>query len=184
MADDSAGIELSVAYARELSRRRLIAGLGLAAALGLAPLSTTAAQTATPSAEQERVDQLIALSKSLCGGGSFDSGHAAVLLNLLSGDAKLKEGLEELLAVPASTATAAAATPAAARSDLSQATAEAILLFWYAGIFNGDPIQDRSAVYTNLLAWQAMYTPSWTTCKLYGAWADAPTLTPQVPENA
>jgi hypothetical protein len=183
MTDDSSRFELSVAFARELSRRRVLAAMGVVAALGLTSLPASA-QTATPSAEQERVDQLTALSKSLCGGGTFDSDQATVLLHLLSGDAKLKDGLEELLAAPVATATAASATPTAARSDQGQATAEAILLFWYTGVFNGDPIQDRSAAYTNLLAWQAMYTPSWTTCKLYGAWANAPTLTPQVPENA
>jgi len=44
-------------------------------------------------------------------------------------------------------------------------------------------VADRSAVYTQLQAWQAMYTPAWTTCKLYGGWADPPSLTPQSPEN-
>lgn len=187
MEHGSSEAELSSAFVGEISRRRLIAAMGLAAALGLAPLPTSAAQTATPSADQARVDQLIALSKALCGGGTFDPGQATNLLHLLTGDANLSRGLEELLSGSLATATSAsdsATPPSAPRSSEAQATVEAILLFWYAGIFNGDPIHDRSAVYTNLLAWQAMYTPAWTTCKLYGGWADAPTLTPQQPENA
>ncbi|MFL5337395.1 MAG: hypothetical protein ACJ8H8_30530, partial [Geminicoccaceae bacterium] len=76
----------------------------------------------------------------------------------------------------------AAATPAPLSAN-AQAASKAILLYWYTGAFNGNPIPNRGAVYTQLVAWQAMYTPAWTTCKVYGAWADPPTLMPQVPEN-
>lgn len=188
MPDDQCISDQRAAFARELTRRRLIASFGVAAAIGFTSESTFAVQTATPSPEQAEIDQLLALSKELCGGGTFDQAQAAVLLHLLKGDAKLGRGLTELQAIVPAEATPAnprtIATPAAARSSEAQAAAEAILLFWYAGVFNGDPIQDRSSVYTNLLAWQAMYTPAWTTCKLFGGWADPPSLTPQVPENA
>lgn len=189
--------ELSAGFARELSRRRLLAGMGLAAAgLRFAPHSAFAVQTATPSADQPEVDRLLALSQSLCGGGTFDPGQGATLLTLMTSDPSLARGLDELYAAPATPVPAATpigtpsgesaqATPVAStRSPDAQAAAQAILLFWYAGVFKDQPIQDRSSVYTNLVAWQAMYTPSWTTCKLFGGWADAPTLTPQQPENA
>lgn len=178
-------LDLRVAFAQEWTRRRVLASFGLAgAAAALAPRVADAAQeaaTATPSADQEQLDGLAALSKELCGGGDFAPAMTATLRGLLTADAKLANGLDELLAAaPGSLATA---TPAALSAD-GKAASEAILLFWYTGSFNGDPITDRAADYTQLLAWQAMYTPAWTTCKLFGAWADPPTLTPQVPENA
>jgi hypothetical protein len=167
-----------------LTRRRFMIGLGTAAATTCLVPKTAAAQgaaTATPSADQQRFDQLAALSKELCGGGEFAAAETSALLNLLDSDAKLRQGLDELLTMPTEELLAATPSPSSANA---QAASRAILLFWYTGSFNGDPITDRAADYTQLLAWQAMYTPAWTTCKLFGAWADAPTLTPQVPENS
>lgn len=103
-----------------------------------------------------------------------------MLLNLISADKTLQGGLDALLAEPLSPS---AATPVTERSPEAKAAAEAILMYWYAGVFKDAPVADRSAVYTQLQAWQAMYTPAWTTCKLYGGWADPPSLTPQSPEN-
>jgi hypothetical protein len=185
MERGSQGNELNTEFARELTRRRFMAAVGLAASLaGLAPHVSQAAQNsglATPTADQERGEKLTALSKQLCGGGTFDAALAASLLTLLNSDAKLSQGLDELLAMPAETLLSA--TPPATSAN-AETTSQAILQFWYAGSFNGNPIVDRAAGYTQLIAWQAMYTPSWTTCKLYGGWADAPTLAPQVPENS
>lgn len=164
---------------QEINRRRLLMALGGAALLSGMPHQAYAAQTATPPADAARIEALTALSQNLCGGGTFAADQAAALLTLLTGDADLAKGLDELLAAPTSVA-----TPTTARSDAAKSAAQAILLFWYTGAFKGQPIANRAAVYTQLTAWQAMYTPAWTTCKLYGAWADEPTLTPQVPENA
>src|SRR3954447_20593990 len=75
---------------QELNRRRLLLGLGAATAMGLIPRSGFAAQTSTPDAtpaDQARVDQLITLSKTLCGGGNFAATQAATLLSLIDKDA-------------------------------------------------------------------------------------------------
>lgn len=108
----------------------------------------------------------------------FDDGRTAQLAGLIAGDSALRAGLEDLLR-------AGSATPSpGARSTAAQAAAQEILLYWYTGEFKGAPIASHAAVYTQLQAWQAMYTPAWTTCKVYGAWADPPTMIPQEPENA
>ncbi len=166
---------------QEINRRRLLLGLSAAAAFGLAPRSGLAAQTPTPAAtpaDQARVDQLIALSKTLCGGGNFDPNQAETLLSLISKDANLSNGLAEL-----ETTVKTAATPAPLSAD-AKAAEQAILLFWFTGYFNGEPLPNHAATYDQLLAWQAMYTPPWAVCKVYGAWADPPATTPQVPENS
>jgi hypothetical protein len=160
-----------------------MAAAGLAA--GVVPWQTLAAQATTPAAgtptgEDQKITQLLTLSKELCGGGTFDRAGAEQLLQLLSGDAKLASGLEELLTAAPGSLTAA--TPAVTSAE-AEAAIKAILLYWYGGDFNNNAIENRAAVYTNLIAWQAMYTPAWTTCKVFGAWADPPTLTPQVAEN-
>lgn len=170
----------SPAICQDFNRRRLLAALGGAAALFAGvPIQASAVQSSTPPAEAAKRDALATLSQNLCGGGTFAADQTTALLTLLESDADLAKGLDELLAAATSVA-----TPTAARSDAAKATAQAILLYWYTGSFKGQPITNRAAVYTQLTAWQAMYTPAWTTCKLYGAWADEPTLTPQVPQNA
>jgi hypothetical protein len=122
--------------------------------------------------------QLTALSESLCGGGVFDGGRVAQLAGLIAGDSAIGAGVEELLEHGLATPSPGARSPAA------QAAAQEILLYWYTGEFKGAPVANHAAVYTQLQAWQAMYTPAWTTCKVYGAWAEPPTMTPQEPENA
>jgi hypothetical protein len=167
---------------QELNRRRFMVALGLLtgslARLPRPALATRA--TVTPSADQEQIEKLAALSTGLCGGGTSARADVAALHTLLAGDAKLSRGLAELLATPADRLLTA--TPVAGSAE-AVAAAQAIPLYWYTGTFNGNPVADRAAMYTQLLAWQAMYTPAWTTCKLYGGWADAPTVAPQVPEN-
>jgi hypothetical protein len=155
--------------------------MSAAAAFSLAPRPGLATQTPSPTAtpaDQATVDQLIALSKTMCGGGNFDANQSATLLQLISKDANLSNGLAELQAT-----TRTAATPASLSAD-AKAAEQAILLFWYTGYFNGEPLPNHSATYDQLLAWQAMYTPPWAVCKVYGAWADPPATAPQVPENA
>ena len=169
------------ALLQEINRRRLLFGLSAAAAFGLTSQPGLAAQTPTPAAtpdDQAKIDQLIALSKTMCGGGNFDAGQAATLFSLISKDAKLSNGLAELEATAKT-----AATPTAGSAD-AKAAEQAILLFWYTGYFNGEPLPDHAATYDQLLAWQAMYTPPWAVCKVYGAWADPPATTPQVPGNS
>jgi len=159
-----------------VDRRRLLSAIAGGALLsGVRPKSSLA-QVATPSAEH--LSQLKALSQTLCGGGVFDDLRLSQLATLIASDPTLASGLQELLQD-------SSATPSRdARSTDAQAAVEEILLYWYTGEFKGQPVPDHAEEYTELQAWQAMYTPAWTTCKVYGAWADPPTMTPQEPENA
>jgi hypothetical protein len=159
-----------------VDRRRLLGAIAGGVLLASLHQQVSLAQSATPSADQ--VGQLKSLSQTLCGGGVFDDAQVAQLAALIAGDSTLRSGLNELLRESPGTPTPGT------RSKPAQAAAQAILLYWYTGEFNGEPIANHAAVYTQLQAWQAMYTPAWTTCKLYGAWADPPTMTPQQPENA
>lgn len=169
-------------FSQELTRRRLLAAFGIATAAGMAPGTSHAAQTATPPpVDQARVDLLIALSRTLCGGGDFAPPMATQLLNLMSGDAALSRGLDALLATPALAMTPPPATPAAdSAASEAAAAAEAILIYWYVGYFGGNPIPDRSQAYDSLVAWQAMYTAPFAVCKEFGGWADPPQTRPVV----
>ncbi|MCA9878541.1 MAG: hypothetical protein KC442_12190 [Thermomicrobiales bacterium] len=159
-----------------IDRRRLLGAVAGGALLAGLQTSTTLAQPATPASDHP--EALASLSQRLCGGGVFAPTQVTQLAELLAGDATLSAGLGELLE-------AGFATPApASRSASAQSAAQTILLFWYTGDFQGEPIANHAAVYPQLQAWQAMYTPAWTTCKAYGAWADPPAMTPQQPENA
>jgi hypothetical protein len=159
-----------------LDRRRLLGLIAGGALVANLHPSTTLAQSATPSADQ--LAKLESLSKTLCGGGVFAEAQVAQLANLLTTDSNLMAGVEELLR-------GGSATPApGSRSPAAQAAAQEILLFWYTGEFKGEPIPNHEDIYTQLQAWQAMYTPAWTVCKVYGEWANPPTMTPQEPENA
>jgi hypothetical protein len=159
-----------------IDRRRLLGAISGGALLAALRPPVSLAQPATPEADQ--LAQLRALSQTLCGGGAFDDARTQQLAALLAGDEALSAGLEELLA--SGTATPSAGT----RSANAQAAAQEILLFWYTGEFKGEPVPNHADVYTQLVAWQAMYTPAWTTCKVYGEWANPPTMTPQQPEIA
>lgn len=159
-----------------VDRRRLLGAIAGGALLAGLHAPATLAQTATPSSDG--ITDLASLSQSLCGGGVFDDGQMGQLASLIAGDPDLSAGVQELLQSESATPTPGTRSPAA------QAAAQAILLYWYTGEFKGQPIPNHAAVYTQLQAWQAMYTPAWTTCKVYGAWADPPTMTPQEPENA
>ncbi len=159
-----------------VDRRRLLGAIAGGALISALHPPATSAQPATPSAEQ--LTQLASLSQTLCGGGVFDDEQTAQLAGLIAGDSSLSAGLSELLRE------SFAAPSPESRSPAAQAAAQEILLYWYTGEFKGAPIANHAEVYTQLQAWQAMYTPAWTTCKVYGAWADPPTMAPQEPENA
>lgn len=159
-----------------IDRRRLLGAIAGGAMIAGLRASATLAQPATPAPDD--LAALASLSQRLCGGGVFAPAQVAQLAELLASEATLSAGLGELqqtgLATP---------TPTARSAD-AQSAARAILLFWYTGEFKGEPVANHAAVYPQLQAWQAMYTPAWTTCKAYGAWADPPVMTPQQPENA
>jgi hypothetical protein len=169
------------ALAVDLTRRRFLVQSGLWAAVAAVATRSLAeqagAQEASPVAvDPARLQGLMEISKTLCGGGNLDSTRGAMLAQFLDGDPNLAAGLDELLATP----------PAEGKplgSQKAEATAQAILLFWYAGEINGAPVPDRATAYYGLTAWQAMYTPSWAVCKAFGGWADPPRTDPLVPSN-
>jgi len=164
-----------------LTRRRLMTRSALlaasaAAALRLAAERVTAEGTPPAAVDQNDLQQLTDLSRTLCGGGNFDARRTATLAQLLAADSQLTGGLSELLATP----------PVEGRpfgSPQAERTAQAILLFWYTDIFDGAVLPDRSSTYYQLTAWQAMYTPTWAICKAFGAWSDAPRTDPLTPAN-
>lgn len=162
-----------------ISRRRLFAQVGAwsaAAGLGLiAPGQRAAAQDdSTPVAGG--VAALMALSQTLCGGGELDPARGEMLLQLLSDDPELSAGLAELQAEPFD--------DLSTLSPEANAAATAILLFWYAGAFNGEPVSDRATAYYSLTAWQAMYTFPMSTCRGFGLWQDSPADAPLKPANS
>jgi hypothetical protein len=171
-------LDQSIASPQEtgLSRRQFVAQTGVWAALAIvastpAPVAV-AAQEATPVAP-DRLQTLLDLSKTLGGGGTFDPDRGAMLYRFLTSDPELAAGLADLMASPP-------AEGAPIGSPQAQATAKAILIFWYVGAFADKPVPDRSTAYYGLTAWQAMYTPPWAVCKAFGGWADPPRTEPLV----
>jgi hypothetical protein len=161
-----------------ISRRRLFAQAGAwsaAAGLGLIAPGRVAAQEMAPPVAGD-ASALLALSQTLCGGGELDPARAEMLLQLLSDDPELSTGLAELQAEPFD--------DLSALSPEANAAAAAILLFWYAGAFNGEPVSDRATAYYSLTAWQAMYTYPMSTCRGFGLWQDPPPDAPMKPANS
>jgi hypothetical protein len=164
-----------------VSRRRLFAQAGAwsaAAGLGLlAPgqIAGAAQRGANGTPVTDDVNALTALSRQLCGGGELDEARGEMLLRLLSADPDLSAGLAELQAQPIEDLTAL--------SKNANAAATAILLYWYAGAFDGQPVSDRATAYYRLTAWQAMYTYPMSTCRGFGLWQDPPSPDPLKPVN-
>lgn len=165
-----------------INRRRFIAqsaagATSAAIALRFATERRAAADATPIPVDPDVLQQLTALSRVLAGGGNFDSGRVSILYQLLSADTDLAAGLDELLKTPP-------VEGQSLGSDNAQKTAQAILLFWYADIFDAEVRPDRSSAYYQLTAWQAMYTPTWAICKSFGGWADAPRTDPLVAANS
>jgi len=160
-----------------ISRRRLFAQAGAwsaAAGLGLASGQIASAQgTAAPGSDD--VAALLRISQQLCGGGELDAARGAMLLDLLTGDPELSAGLAELQAAPFD--------DLSTLSRAANAAATAILLFWYAGAFDDEPVSDRATAYYSLTAWQAMYTYPMSTCRGFGLWQELPSSEPMKPAN-
>ncbi|MEA2582550.1 MAG: hypothetical protein QOF33_635 [Thermomicrobiales bacterium] len=176
MSDNAPDGPVATALTVDLSRRAFVAQAGLWAAVAAMATRSIAeqagAQEATP-VDPARLQGLLDLSKTLCGGGNFDPDRATMLLQFLAGDSDLSAGLDELLASPP-------VTGVSLGSSHAQATAQVILIFWYVGAFNGQPVPNRSTAYYGLTAWQAMYTPPVAVCKAFGGWADPPRTEPLV----
>jgi hypothetical protein len=169
----------SGSLAVDLSRRELVRRAGLWAAL--AALATRTLPTPAEAQEATRVDParlqgLLDLSSTLCGGGTFDADRSAMLARFLAADPDLAIGLDELLE-------SSPIGGGSLGSERAEMTARAILIYWYVGSFRDAPVPDRPTAYYQLTAWQAMYTPPWAVCRVFGGWADPPGSDPLVPVN-
>jgi hypothetical protein len=170
-------------YPDGISRRRVVSTAGVAALGGLAAVSAGGILTSrlapqpnlTLPVDEATTQELVDLSRRVCGGGVFDPGQATMLLRLLAADPDLSRGFVDLrLESPV-----AGTTPV--HSDQAAAAMRAILGFWYVGEFAGEPVANRAAVYSQMTAWQAMYTAPFAVCKAFGAWAEAPDDQPAQP---
>ena len=162
-----------------LTRRNLMGwtvGASAAALLALRQgIERVSAQDATPIAvDPDRLQQLIEFSQTLCGGGSFTTARATNLYQLIFTDSDLETGFDQLIAQPP-------VPGQPIEPDIAKATAQVILLFWFADLYAGEPLPDRGSAYYQLTSWQAMYTFSWAVCHAYGAWAQAPSTDPIIP---
>ena len=119
--------------------RRMFLGwsAGASAALPLSLRQRAEAADATPVAvDQERLQQLTDLSQTLCGGGSFSPERLSSLYQLIFTDPALESGFDQLIAQPP--------TPGQPiEPDEAKATAQVILLFWFADLYEGAPLPDR-----------------------------------------
>ena len=173
-------------------------GLDLTALPATPAATPVAAAPAAPAAEgtpaatgQARLDQLMAVSAALVGGGQLDPDRGAQFLRLADADPARTAALDRLLASPPDPATAApallaypwetsaaatpsAATPLAAPAAGSDA-AKDLLRFWYLGTVDGAAVEGRDHAWFSLGAWQALrYTAAPSVCKAFGSWATAP----------
>ena len=89
-------------------------------------------------------------------------------------DPDLETGFDQLIAQPPTPGQPIA-------PDLAKATAQVILIFWFADFYAGEPLPDRGSAYYQLTSWQAMYTFSWAVCHSYGGWAQEPSTDPIIP---
>ena len=148
---------------------------GAAGAVLLAILQDAAwvgASDATPIAvDPDRLQQLTDLSQMLCGGGTFSADRATNLYQLIFTDPALEAGFQQLIAQPP-----VAGQPI--QPDSANATAQVILIFWFADVYAGEPLPDRGSAYYQMTSWQAMYTFSWAVCHSFGAWAQEPSTDP------
>jgi hypothetical protein len=151
----------------------VVGGLVAVSAGGI--LATRPAEPVSLTVDAATTRRVAELSRTLCGGGAFDPDQTAMLLELLAADADLSRGVVDLLLAPPVAGTAETL------SAQAEAARRAILHFWYVGELNGAPVANRGAVYDQLTAWQAMYTPPFAVCKAYGQWAEAPDDEPAVP---
>lgn len=174
MSDSHEG-EVSGLLARErLTRRQVLQGAALttgALALGL-EAAPALAQNATPNASGVTVDQLMALSTQLAGGGQLNADFGPQLLDLIARDPAQSSALKQLVA------SGSAATPEPASPAAKKVVAN-ILSYWYVGEFDGNPAPNRQGLYFGLTAYQTVpYVTIQSVCKGFGYWAKPVTLKP------
>ncbi len=130
------------------------------------------AQSGTPNAQRISVDAVMALSARFVGGGTLDPVHGQHLLALLSEDPARLAGLRALLDP------FAADIPVAQLPDGARQVVTDILTFWYLGLIDDRPVDNREARFFSLVSWQALPYPTIpTVCKGFGSWAEDPERT-------
>lgn len=152
-----------------------------------APAPEPASPAAGAAPDQARLDQLMAVSATLVGGGRLDPARGTQFLGLVDADPARKAALDRLLASPPDPAASApavvaypwaapaAATPAATPLAVAPDAAKDLLRFWYLGTFDGAAVDGRDRMWFTLAAWQATsYTAAPSICKSFGSWATAP----------
>lgn len=150
-----------------LSRRQLIVST-TAAGLGAAVPVAVAGQ-ASPVASPAGIDEagLHRLSQAIVGGGTLADEAVPALAELLAAEPGIGAALNELADIGDMTPEALQTASAEA-----QAVAKNILTYWYQGQYNGEPVQNREAIFFQLASWQALpYMTQPTLCKAFGYWA-------------
>ncbi len=157
-----------------ITRRHLV---GVASAAMAVPVASVAAQQAggtpeagTPIASPAAaaavdVETLLAVSTALVGSDALNEDAASALAQLIGADPARVSGFEAL----------ASASDPTALDDLpddARTVANDILEYWYLGQFDGQPVENRAAIFFGLPVWQTVpYSTQPTLCKAFGYWA-------------
>ena len=164
----------SAASEPRLNRRRLVGAASAALAMPMASATaqqaggTPAAGTpiASPAASAAvDVETLLAVSTALVGSDTLSEDAAGALAQLIGSNPARVAGFETLAA--ADDPTALEALP-----DDAATVATDILTYWYLGQFDGQPVENRAAIFFGLPVWQTVpYATQPTLCKAFGYWA-------------
>ena len=101
----------------------------------------------------------------LVGSDALNEDTASTLAQLVGADPVRVSGFEALAAVN---------NPAALDSlpDDAKTVASDILQYWYLGQFDGQPVENRAAIFFGLPVWRTVpYSTQPTLCKAFGYWA-------------
>ena len=165
---------------RLVSRRglaRIVAATALIAApAALGAPARSHAKAQTPDAGEAPIAAFMDLSAAFVGGGRLDETRGTQLLGLIEADAERRASLDRLLAIRTDNAPSTPiAAPLAVLESTDRELAEQILRFWYLGVFDGQPVEDRAGFWFGLSAWQAVgYTYAPSVCRAFGQWAQPP----------
>lgn len=157
------------ARSSRLTRRRLIAGSGAAAALApLAALGQEASPVASPAASpvaDVNIDVFRAICFAAAGVAELPDEPLAQLRDLILADPPSAAGLGAMLA-------ASGGLDFNALPEGADVAVTNILEFWYLGNFNGEPVENRADLFTGLVSFQTLpYVTIPAVCKAYGYWA-------------
>lgn len=133
-----------------------------------APASPIASPAATSPID---AGTLLAVSTALVGTDALNADYVEPLARLIGADPALAAGFDEL----ARADDLAADGSLDGLSDSAKATATDILTYWYAGYFEGNPVEHRAEIFFGLPVWGTLpYATQPTLCKSFGYWAADP----------